>query len=939
MGDRQFGPSRGRGRGQSKMRMDDPSLNSSKRKREEEGGDPVLSLLSLVLRIGDRLRVVQTILDCSVEVATKCGLWHADEESIVNMLLDKACEGLNQALATGDRYRARLLLRLLAGLTTANVVSMPSMFATLNHIVSTAVQVLQGTLDAGTKAEAGRRLQPYTDFLVYSAVIALPWLAPELQHLESDPEGFITFSDSVQQYLEIRPNSSSQDALNPFTLAGTAEDSLALGGSGGTSFLPQLWAHIKELKDNQWKLISVASYSDSFEAQLAACKPLDLPQLTVPLQPPGIAAALPLPQAAAAVLQAYPPRGALNLQLSVDKQPVSSLMSGIDRIVIQDYVIDTIHYFDGDNNELARRLGIALPVPQSEDVEAKALAAVVQETIFSQLLRLPESEFGVLAYAKITTNLCKLSAAFAQPIGGCLKALKEGMGSTDPQVALRVADWLALHINNHDFIWSWHRWENVLELPPYHPVRHFVAVALERTMRLSFREFHTQFDPTLRRERVPEALFELLGPPPSAKPVFEGKPLPAPKSDEQQEMTDAEQPVEAAAAQPNKTAAQPNGTPAPSADADAAVATETPAADATAADAPTAADSRDALEPVPDIAQQLYAQVRLIQAPRNANRYDPTPHGPSLSDRLSTWLEENVVSAAIGGDLQLLKWLARCLLTIGGRSIGHLYSYLDRHEPIMNELVTNTGNQGEDLLVEEATSLWANSVQHTALIVDHLMGKRWLSAPAVLRWLFGPKAIGMRSADNAMECLKCTDILYNTVARVLARTQDDREILQGVEQDLRQRREILQAIEPDAAMPDGDQPMEPAEDSPTLVAARKAVTSMEAALVEAQAHMQESLSIQNDVVLQVYKGYMSILEQSSQAASATDGVSAMEEDDGSSSAQDSQKAWRNRTLAALGAFLRTYYMHVASVAAQIEQQLEEGVAEDVKHVVQRNLIL
>ena len=57
MGDRQFGAARGRGRGQSKMRMDDPSLNSSKRKREDEGGDPVLSLLSLILRIGDRLRV------------------------------------------------------------------------------------------------------------------------------------------------------------------------------------------------------------------------------------------------------------------------------------------------------------------------------------------------------------------------------------------------------------------------------------------------------------------------------------------------------------------------------------------------------------------------------------------------------------------------------------------------------------------------------------------------------------------------------------------------------------------------------------------------------------------------------------------------------------------------------------------------------------------
>ena len=34
-------------------------------------------------------------------------------------------------------------------------------------------------------------------------------------------------------------------------------------------------------------------------------------------------------------------------------------------------------------------------------------------------------------------------------------------------------------------------------------------------------------------------------------------------------------------------------------------------------------------------------------------------------------------------------------------------------------------------------------------------------------------------------------------------------------------------------------------------AAHEAVTSVEAALTEAQAHMQESLSIQNEVILQV----------------------------------------------------------------------------------------
>ena len=77
------------------------------------------------------------------------GLWHADEEEIVTILLEKACEGLNDSLATGDRYRAKLLLRLLAALTTANVVSMQSMFSTLSYIVSTAIHILQGAQETG----------------------------------------------------------------------------------------------------------------------------------------------------------------------------------------------------------------------------------------------------------------------------------------------------------------------------------------------------------------------------------------------------------------------------------------------------------------------------------------------------------------------------------------------------------------------------------------------------------------------------------------------------------------------------------------------------------------------------------------------------------------------------------------------------------------------
>ena len=77
------------------------------------------------------------------ELLLGAGLWHADEESIVPDLLSKACDDLNEALASGDSYKARLLLRLLASLTTASVVSIQSFLGALNTIAAAANQILQ----------------------------------------------------------------------------------------------------------------------------------------------------------------------------------------------------------------------------------------------------------------------------------------------------------------------------------------------------------------------------------------------------------------------------------------------------------------------------------------------------------------------------------------------------------------------------------------------------------------------------------------------------------------------------------------------------------------------------------------------------------------------------------------------------------------------------
>ena len=87
----------------------------------------------------------------------------------------------------------------------------------------------------------------------------------------------------------------------------------------------------------------------------------------------------------------------------------------------------------------------------------------------------------------------------------------------------------------------------------------------------------------------------------------------------------------------------------------------------------------------------------------------------------------------------------------------------------------------------------------------------------------------------------------------------------------------------------------------------------------------------------MYQGYLSLLADASLDGSAADNDAPM--DNAVYSAQDSQKAWRTRTLAALGAFLCKHYLSIAHVASEIEQGVTEGVSSDVKEIVLRNLHL
>lgn len=113
-------------------------------------------------------------------------------------------------------------------------------------------------------------------------------------------------------------------------------------------------------------------------------------------------------------------------------------------------------------------------------------------------------------------------------------------------------------------------------------------------MRVSFRDFHLQYEPSLKRERIPEHMFQLLGPPASPKPVFE--PAPA------QQATASTAADASTVAAAGADAAQPDGT-----------AQGTDAADAAAPLEAAAEQQVPQTEAVPQLALDLLQQVSFAQ--------------------------------------------------------------------------------------------------------------------------------------------------------------------------------------------------------------------------------------------------------------------------------------------------------------------------------------
>lgn len=123
---------------------------------------------------------------------------------------------------------------------------------------------------------------------------------------------------------------------------------------------------------------------------------------------------------------------------------------------------------------------VGLPVPFRYEY-------LMAETIFSQLLMLPQPPFKPIYYTLVIIDLCKaLPGAFPAVVAGAVRALFEKIADLDMECQTRLILWFSHHLSNFQFIWPWEEWAYVLDLPKWAPQRVFVQEVLEREVRLSY---------------------------------------------------------------------------------------------------------------------------------------------------------------------------------------------------------------------------------------------------------------------------------------------------------------------------------------------------------------------------------------------------------------------------------------------------------------------
>ncbi|KAL5764671.1 hypothetical protein ACOSQ2_017265 [Xanthoceras sorbifolium] len=440
--------------------------------------------------------VLPFLLECAEQLphkipfyGTVVGLLNLENEDFAGKIMVKTQTNLQDALDSGNCDQIRILMRLLTAMMCSKVLQPGSLVVVFETLLSSAAT----TVD---EEKGNPSWQARGDFYVTCILSCLPWGGAEL--IEQVPEEIERVLAGLEAYLSIRKH------LSDTGLSFFEDDDESGTGLAEKDFLEDLWDRIQTLSSNGWKLDSVPRPHLSFEAQLVSGKSHEFGPISCPEQPE-------LPSALDGITYGkqkhdaelkYPQR---IRRLNIFPASKHEDMQPIDRFIVEEYLLDVLLFFNGCRKECASYM-VSLPVPFRYEY-------LMAETIFSQLLLLPQPPFKPIYYTLVIMDLCKaLPGAFPAVVAGAVRALFEKISDLDMECRTRFILWFSHHLSNFQFIWPWEEWAYVLDLPKWAPQRVFVQEVLDREVRLSY------WDKVKQSIENAPALEELL--PPKGSPNF-----------------------------------------------------------------------------------------------------------------------------------------------------------------------------------------------------------------------------------------------------------------------------------------------------------------------------------------------------------------------------------------------------------------------------------
>lgn len=476
----------------SKRRFEDRDRDDG-RNRKKRKGEPVditERLESLITRVGEKsssslenhLKGLATVLeadlpnykDIILKIICTCACNHPDKITVYSTLvgllnvknykcgedfLDLMVDNLKDVFKAGLSQRAQLMIRFLADLVNTKVI-----------VPSSLMNLFESFLAVTMEDDV---VQVRSDWFVHTVLLALPWAGKELwDKRTADCERLF---NTVENYLSKRQKTHviglrvwSSDDPHP-----------------QEEYLDCLWSQIQKLKNDSWQERHIRRPYRAFEDVFLEAFEHPLPN--IPIIPHTDSVEYPLPQVVFRMFD----------YTDVPEGPTMPGAHSIERYLVEESLGRTLNDHYKDRKKCATQL---LNFAEKEKIP---LEYCVIEVIFGHLFKLPVPQHLELFYGSLLVELCKMQqGSIPGVLAQATELLFERIDTMNTTCVHRFASWLAYHLSQFQYKWTWDDWSNIAELSPDSPQRRFVVEVFEKCQRFSYHEYLV--------EAIPEPLHPLL---------------------------------------------------------------------------------------------------------------------------------------------------------------------------------------------------------------------------------------------------------------------------------------------------------------------------------------------------------------------------------------------------------------------------------------------